>query len=111
MSGENIQQSAMSICIGSAHGYGQTPSAVPYNGLLDVTLVSKPAIFQIFHGLWLLFTGRFLSHRGIQVWRTKHIKFNKLSHAPISLDGRVYHESAQTADIEILQEEIDFLIP
>lgn len=111
MSGENIQQNAMSICVGSAHGYGQTPSAVPYNGLLDVTLVSKPAIFQIFHGLWLLFTGRFLSHRGIQVWRTKHIKFSKLSHAPISLDGRVYHANAQTADIEIMQEEIDFLIP
>lgn len=111
MSGEHIEQSAMSICIGSAHGYGQTPSAVPYNGLLDITLVSKPAIFQIFHGLWLLFTGRFLSHRGVKVWRTRHVEFTKLGHAPLSFDGRTYHGHAQSINIGIMPEEIEFLIP
>ena len=109
--GEIFKRSAMSICIGSAHGYGQTPSAVPYNGMLDITLVSKPAIFHIFHGLWLLFTGRFLSHRGVEVWRTRGLQFSKLSHAPLSLDGRVYHDKAQAIDIDIMPEEIDFLIP
>ena len=111
MSGEHIEQSAMSICIGSAHGYGQTPSAVPYNGLLDITLVSKPAIFQIFHGLWLLFTGRFLSHRGVKVWRTRHVEFTKLGHTPLSFDGRTYHGHAQSINIGIMPEEIEFLIP
>ena len=48
MSGEHSTTSAMSICVGSAHGYGQTPSAVPYNGLLDMTLVQQPQLFQIF---------------------------------------------------------------
>lgn len=111
LSGEKVEQSAMGICVGSAHGYGQTPSAVPYNGLLDITLVSKPAIFQIFHGLWLLFTGRFLSHRGVRVWRTKHISFNNTSNAPISIDGRVLHKSITKLDINIKAEEIEFLIP
>lgn len=111
LSGEHIEQNAMSICIGSAHGYGQTPSAVPYNGLLDITLVSKPALFQIFHGLWLLFTGRFLSHRGVRVWRTRRLTFNHISNAPVSLDGRVIHKNIKDIEIDILPEEIEFLIP
>lgn len=111
LNGEHIEQSAMSICIGSAHGYGQTPSAVPYNGLLDITLVSKPALFQIFHGLWLLFTGRFLSHRGVRVWRTRSIKFTRLSNAMTSLDGRVIHKVIKQLEITVLPEEIEFLIP
>lgn len=111
MSGENIDSQAMSICIGSAHGYGQTPSAVPYNGMLDITLVSTPPLLHIFHGLWLLFTGRFLSHRGVRVWRTQHLKFTGTSRALLSIDGRVYHHQVETLDIHILPEEIDFLIP
>lgn len=110
MSGENIERNAMAICVGSAHGYGQTPSAVPYNGLLDVTLVSKPQISQIFQGLGLLFTGRFLSHRGVSVWRTRHIQFHSTEHAMLSLDGRVYHHAVTSLDVNILPEEIDFLI-
>lgn len=111
MSGETVEQNAMSICIGSAHGYGQTPSAVPYNGLLDITLVAKPALFQLFHGLWLLFTGRFLSHRGVRVWRTRKVTFNRLSNALVSLDGRVIHKSVKRIDMDVLPEEIEFLIP
>lgn len=111
MSGEHVENQAMSICIGSAHGYGQTPSAVPYNGMLDITLVSKPQLLHLFHGLWLLFTGRFLSHRGVRVWRTKHLAFNKTSRALLSIDGRVYHHQVKALDISILPEEIDFLIP
>lgn len=111
LSGENVKQRAMGICIGSAHGYGQTPSAVPYNGMLDVTLVSKPAIFQIFHGLWLLYTNRFLTHKGIRVWRTKHIHFTSIGGSQVSIDGRVIHEKIQSIDIQIMPEEIDFLIP
>lgn len=112
LNGEKIEHNAMALCIGSAHSYGQTPSAVPYNGLLDITMVSKPQIFQIFHGLWLLFTGRFLTHRGISVWRTKKIQVTSTGHSLLSIDGRVYHHNdINMLDIGIRQEEIDFLIP
>lgn len=110
LSGEQVEQNAMTICIGSAHGYGLTPSAVPYNGLLDITSVSKPQIFQIFQGLWLLFTGRFLSHRGIKVWRTPKVSFNSTGHALVSIDGRVIHKSVKQLDIQIMPAEIDFII-
>lgn len=111
LSGETVDKKGMALCIGSAHGYGQTPSAVPYNGLLDVTLVSQPKLTQIFHGLWLLLTGRFLSHRGVSVWRTNHICFTSTGHSLISIDGRVLHKNIRALDVDILPEEIEFLIP
>lgn len=111
LNGENIKQHAMALCIGSAHGYGQTPSAVPYNGLLDVTMVSKPQIVQIFHGIWLLYTGRFLSHRGVNVWRSNRIHISSLGHSLLSIDGRVIHKKISDIEIGIKQEEIEFLIP
>ena len=111
LSGEKIDKNAMAICIGSAHGYGQTPSAVPYNGLLDITLVSKPQISQIFQGLGLLFTGRFLSHRGISVWRTSKVNFTSTGHALLSIDGRVIHEPITQIKVGILPSEINFIIP
>lgn len=110
VNGEQFDRHAMSVCVGSSLGYGQTPSAVPYNGLLDVTLVSKPPIFQVFHGLWLLLTGHFLSHRGLSVWRTSHLSFEKAARIPISIDGRLYHHSCDEVSIEIMPEEIEFLV-
>lgn len=108
--GDTYERSAMTLCIGSAHGYGQTPSAVPYNGMVDVSLVSKPQTTQIFHGLWLLTTGRFLSHRGISVWRTRQIAFSALGNAPISFDGRFAYNHAEKLQTDILPEEIRFII-
>lgn len=111
MSGESIDRKAMTICVGSARGYGQTPSAVPYNGMLDVTLVSKPLLAQLFQGLWLLFTHRFLSHRGVAVWRTNRLTFNPVGRTPLSIDGRVIHHPTRRLDITIRRELINFLIP
>ena len=111
LNGERFKRRAMTLCIGSAHGYGLTPSAVPYNGQLDLSLVSTPQLTQLFHGMWLLFTGRFLRHKDIRVWRTRHIDVHSLSGAGISLDGRYLHQEADTFSIEIMPEEIEFLIP
>ncbi len=109
--GERIKRQAMTICIGSAHGYGQTPSAVPYNGQLDVSLVTPPQLTQLFHGLWLLFSKRFLSHRNVSVWRTDHITFHSLGRAKMSLDGRMDSRPIEQVEISILPEAIEFLIP
>lgn len=111
MSGETHERHGMNLCVGSSRSYGLTPSAVPFNGLLDVTLVSKPMARQLLHGLWLLYTGRFLSHRGVSVWRTRHIRVTSTGRAPVSLDGRVLRRGVKSADVTILPEEIDFVIP
>lgn len=107
--GESICKKGMTLCVGSAHGYGQTPSAVPYNGMLDISLTFKPQFTKIFHGLWLLYTERFLSHKGISIWRTKHVNFHSIDNAPMSLDGRAIAAPKGEFHIDILHEKLDFL--
>ena len=46
-----IDRKVMTVCIGSGPGYGQTPNAVPYNGMLDVSVVYHPEVVQLIEGL------------------------------------------------------------
>ena len=64
----------MTVCIGSAWGWGQTPSAVPYNGWLDVSVIYRPEFLQIISGLWMLIQGRILNHKVVKSYRTKKVK-------------------------------------
>ena len=108
--GEDVEQKATTLCIGSAHGYGQTPSAVPYNGLIDISLAPTTQLTQIIHGLCLLASRRFLSHRGLSVWRTREIRFYDIDNAPMSIDGHLYHDQVTDLKIDIMPEEIEFFI-
>lgn len=55
---EHIRGRIMTVCIGSAWGWGQTPSAVPYNGWLDVSVIYRPEFLQIISGLWMADSGK-----------------------------------------------------
>ena len=46
INGEHIRGRIMTVCIGSAWGYGQAPSAVPYNGWLDVSVIYRPELLN-----------------------------------------------------------------
>lgn len=50
INGEHIRGRIMTVCIGSAWGYGQAPSAVPYNGWLDVSVIYRPELLQLRFG-------------------------------------------------------------
>ena len=60
-----IKRKVMTMCIGNATGYGQTPNAVPYNGLLDVSVVYHPEMTQLFEGIYLFVKGKFLNHKSV----------------------------------------------
>lgn len=111
INGERFGRRAMTLCVGSAWGYGQTPSAVPYNGQLDVSLVTTPRLTQLFHGLLLLIAGRFLGHKGVEVWRTRRVSFHSVGRASVSVDGRFLSSDVGQLDVDIFSEEIEFLIP
>ena len=110
VNGEHIRDNIMTVCIGSARGYGLTPSAVPYNGWLDVSVVYRPELLQLIKGLWLLVHGRLLNLKVVKPYRTRKIKILRAQNAAISLDGRQLYAECPL-DVRILPEALTLIIP
>ena len=106
-----IDRKVMTVCIGSGPGYGQTPNAVPYNGMLDVSVVYHPEVVQLIEGLWLLISGRFLNHRSVHPFRTTEIIVNEAKKAMVGIDGRLMKTPVGPFRVDIEQEVSSFLIP
>lgn len=107
---EHIRGRVMTICVGSASGYGQTPSAVPYNGWLDVSIIYRPQALQILSGLWMLIQGRILNHKVVRSYRTKKVKVLRARNASVDLDGRLLPKHFPI-EIGIKPEAITLIIP
>ena len=106
-----IDRQVMTMCIGNARGYGQTPNAVPYNGQLDVSVVYNPQMVQLIEGVWLLVTGRFLNHRSVHPYRTSEVVVEEAKKALVGVDGRLLKTPVGEYRITVEQEVINFLIP
>ena len=106
-----IKRRVMTMCVGNASGYGQTPNAVPYNGLLDVSVVHHPGMPQLFEGFYLFVKGKFLNHKSVHPYRTREVVVEDSSHAMIGVDGRLMKTPVGPYRITVEQEVINFLIP
>lgn len=106
-----VRRRVMTVCVGNARGYGQTPSAVPYNGMLDVSVVYNQPMTQLLAGFYLLLRGKILNHRSVHPFRTREVDVREAGHAMVSIDGRLVHTPVGPFSITIMQEEINFLIP
>jgi diacylglycerol kinase family enzyme len=106
-----IDRKVMTMCIGNGPGYGQTPSAVPYNGMLDVSVVYNPRAVQLIGGLWLLVTGRFLNHKSVHPYRTREIVVEEARKALVGIDGRLLKTPVGSYVVHVEQEVVNFLIP
>lgn len=107
----DLNADIMTLCIGNCKGYGQTPSAVPYNGWLDVSIVNPSDFRQMVHGLWLLSCGRFLNHENVYPFRSREIVVYQGGKANIALDGYVLHNTSYPLTITVKQEMLNFIIP
>ena len=108
---DDLHRKVMTVCVGNARGYGQTPSAVPYNGLLDVSVVCHPALFQLFEGFYLFVRGKFLNYHGVHPYRTRKVVVEELQHALVSLDGRVIKTPVGPFTITVEEDVLNFLMP
>jgi diacylglycerol kinase family enzyme len=108
---EVVERKMMTMCVGSGPGYGQTPNAVPYNGMLDVSMVYHTEMMQLIAGLWLLVSGRFLTHRSVHPYRTREVVVDEAPHALVGVDGRLIGTPVGSYRITVEQEVINFLIP
>lgn len=108
---EHIRGRIMAVGIGSAYGYGLTPSAVPYNGWLDVSIIYRPELRQLISGLWMLQQGRLLNHKTVKPYRTRCVKVLRAQNAEVSLDGRLWLDRHFPIEITIAPEAITLIIP
>lgn len=107
---EHIRDRIMTVCVGNAWGYGQTPSAVPYSGWLDVSVIYAPRLFQLVSGLWLLIRGRLINHKKVKSYRTKRVRVLRALNASTDVDGRMV-TSSFPLDIGIEEEKMTLIIP
>ena len=68
-------------------------------------------MIQVFAGLWLLLTGRFLNHRSVHPYRTHEVEVLEAKHALVGIDGRLLGTPVGPYRINVEQEVINFLIP
>ncbi len=106
-----VKRKVMTVCVGNASGYGQTPNANPYNGLLDVSLVYHPEMTQLFEGIYLFLKGKFLNHKSVHPYRTQEVVVEETSNAMVSVDGRLMRTPVGRYTITVEQEVVNFLIP
>ncbi len=105
-----IDRKVMTVCIGNAKGYGFTPNAVPYNGLLDVSVVYHPQVAQLVEGFYLLYSGKILNHGSVHPYRTNEVVIEKAERALIGVDGRIMNSPVGTFKVQVEQEVVNFLI-
>lgn len=108
---DDIERKVMTVCIGNASGYGFTPNAVPYNGMLDVSVVYHPQVTQLFEGFYLLYSGKILNHRDVHPYRTREVNIEKAEKASIGIDGRLMNTPVGPFRVTVEAEVINFIIP
>ena len=108
---EWVEREVMSICIGNTQGYGQTPNAVPYNGYLDVSLITRPKWWQMLEGFYLLRKGQFLNYKNVHPYRAQEIEIVDTGKAPVSIDGKKQTlAEGKPLSITVMPERISFII-
>jgi diacylglycerol kinase family enzyme len=107
---EVLNERLMTVCVGNSRVYGLTPSAVPYNGWLDVSVVYRPELWQMVQGLWMLLRGHILNHKQVKPYRTKKVSIYSAEGAAICVDGRTL-EYTCPLEISLMPEFLNFIVP
>lgn len=109
---ESESHRVMTMCIGCCTGYGQTPNAVPYNGMFDTTVIKHSAISHVLGGIYLFITSKILNYKDAISYRSRKITLNLQKGVPTSIDGKVLNNIDTSKEIKmwVEQECINFII-
>lgn len=107
---EEINERVMTLCVGNTRGYGLTPSAVPYSGWLDISIVSRPQFCQLLKGIYMLLHGRFLNHEQVKPYRSKSVVISEAEGAMTCIDGHTL-EHTYPLTIGLEPSVVNFIIP
>ena len=109
---ETEQHNITTVCIGNALGYGQTPNAVPYNGMLDVSALRTFAFTQAFTAIALFLSGRFLNHKDLMPYRCHEAMFILQKGTPVSVDNCLLSMSSRSTELQfsVAEEAVNFII-
>lgn len=107
---QSEEHRVMNVCIGNAHGYGMTPNATPYSGLLDMTVVSSSLWTHFFEALYLYMRGELLNHKRVRPYRVTDVKIASKVKTPVCIDGHPLISLAGEYSVSIEKEEINFIV-
>lgn len=107
---EEINEKIMTLCVGNSRGYGMTPSAVPYNGFLDLSVVYRPKFWQTVRGLYMILHNQFLNHEQVRPYRTKQVEIMQADGSLTCIDGRTLNHSFPLT-ISLEPQVVNFIIP
>lgn len=107
---QTVDKKLMMLFIGNSRGYGMTPSAVPYNGWLDVSAIRMPKFLGILEGLHMLVRRRILNFKLVEPFRTTEVVIEDVGGAGIGIDGRPFKPSFPL-HVTVEPEVLNLIIP
>ena len=105
-----VDRKFMMLCIGNSVGYGLTPSAVPYNGWLDVSAIRKPKWLGLLEGLLMVAHRKILNFELVEPFRTTEMVIETADGALFGIDGRPFKPSFPLT-VTVLPEAVNLVIP
>lgn len=105
-----VDKNFMILCVGNSRGYGMTPSAVPYNGWLDVSAIKMPKFLGMLKGLQMVGRRKIMNYELMEPFRTTEVVIEDVGGALVGIDGRMFYPTFPMK-VTILPEKINLIIP
>ena len=105
-----VDKKFMMLCIGNSTGYGMTPSAVPYNGWLDVSAIRMSPFMGVLKGLQMVMRRRILNFRLVEPFRTTEVEIESVGGANLGIDGRIFTPTFPL-QVTVEPEKLKLIIP
>lgn len=105
-----VDKKFMMLCIGNSTGYGMTPSAVPYNGWIDVSAIRMSKFLGVLKGLHMLLRRRILNFELVEPYRTTEIEIESVGGAKMGIDGRIFAPTFPL-QVAVMPEKLNLIIP